>query len=191
MISQKLRFSGISYIIPAIMHQQLPKEIDPFRYAQSGLKLAGELQVSKMPRLSGALHHDDGVVSVEMHFDVDETGTPYLRAKFTASLTLICERCMEAMLLPVTAECLLAIVQNEHKIEGLAEQYEPWLIDSNEPVKISSLVEDELILALPLVPRHDFDCLPAEAWQSGEEEVEVEEKPISPFAVLSALKSKD
>ncbi|OUR86411.1 DNA-binding protein [Methylophaga sp. 42_8_T64] len=174
------------------MHQQLPKEIDPFRYAQSGLKLAGELSVSNMPRLTSALQNDEGVVSIDMHFDVDETGTPYLRGIFTSSLTLVCERCTEAMLLSVTAECLLALIQNEHKVEGLAEQYEPWLIDSNEPVKLSSVVEDELILALPLVPRHDFDCLPAEAWQSGEEEVEEEdEKPTSPFAVLSALKSKD
>ena len=174
------------------MHQQLPKEIDPFRYAQNGLKLTGDLQVSDMPRLSGALHNDEGVVSIEMHFDVDETGTPYLRAKFSSSLTLLCERCTEPMSLNVTAECLLALVQNEHKIEGLAEQYEPWLVDSNEPIKLSSVVEDELILPLPLVPRHDFDCLPAEAWQSGEEELEEEdEKPASAFAVLSALKSKD
>ena len=173
------------------MHQQLPNEIDPFRLAQNGLKLAGKLQVSDMKRLPAALHNDEGVVDVSMHFDVDETGTPFLRAKFSSSLTLICERCMEPMVLAVEADCLLAIVQNEHKTEGLAEQYEPWLIDSDEPIELGSVVEDELILALPLVPRHDFACLPAEAWQSGEEKVEVEEKPISPFAVLSALKSKD
>lgn len=172
------------------MHQQLPKEIDPFRFAQNGLKLAGELQLSEMKRLGGSLHNDEGVVKVEMHFDVDETGTPFLQAKFSSTLALICERCMEPMVLDVEAECLLALVQYEQKIEGLAEQYDPWLIESDEPVKLSSVVEDELILALPLVPRHDFDCLPADAWQSGEEEV-VEEKPTSPFAVLSTLKSKD
>jgi len=173
------------------MRQQLPKEIDPFRFAQNGLKLAGELQVSDLKRLSSALHNDEGIVSVDMHFDVDETGTPYLQGKFRSSLTLICERCMEAMQLTVEAECLLALVQYERKIEGLAEQYEPWLVDTDEPVELGSVVEDELILALPLVPRHDFDCLPAEAWQSGDEVVEEEEKPVSPFAVLSALKSKD
>jgi len=174
------------------MHQLLPKEIDPFRLAQNGLKLAGELQVSDMERLSGALHNDDGVVNIDMHFDVDETNTPFLRGTFSASLTLVCERCMKPMSLAVKAECLLALVQYERKIEGLAEQYDPWLIESNDPIQLSSVVEDELILALPLVPRHDFKCLPAEAWQSGEDEVEVEEeKPASPFAVLSALKSKD
>jgi uncharacterized protein len=173
------------------MRQQLPREIDPFRLAQNGLKLAGELRVSSLKRLVEYLSDDEGTVNVDMHFDVDETGTPFLRAKFSSTLNIICERCSEKMTLNVEANCLLALVRNEHKIEGLAEQYEPWLIDdNNEAIKLASVVEDELILVLPLVPKHDFDCLPAEAWQSGEGEV-VEEKPVSPFAVLSALKSKD
>lgn len=172
------------------MHQQLPREIDPFRLAQNGLKLEGELQVSNLKRLGEILHSDEGTVNVFMHFDVDETGTRFLRAKFTSTLVIICERCNEPMSLDVEAHCLLAIVQNEHKIEGLAEQYEPWLIDSDEPVKLATVVEDELILVLPLVPRHEYECLPAEAWQSGEDDDE-EEKPVSPFAVLSELKSKD
>lgn len=173
------------------MHQQLPVEIDPFRLAQNGLKLTGELQVSNLKRLLKSLDSDEGIVNVDMHFDVDETGTPFLKGKFSSSLSIICERCSEAMLLNVESNCLLALVKNELKVEGLAEQYDPWLIDdNNETIKLASVVEDELILALPLVPKHDFKCLPAEVWQSGEDEV-VEEKPVSPFAVLSALKSKD
>ena len=65
------------------------------------------------------------------------------------------------------------------------------MVDDQEAVNPASIVEDELILALPLVPKHDYDCLPEEVWFSGEKEIEdAPEKPASPFAVLSALKSK-
>ena len=140
------------------MYQQLPKKIDPFRYAQNGSKLVGKLQASNMSRLSSALNDKEDIVSVDMLFDVDEEGTPYLSGKFTSPLTLICERCMNKMLLTVKTECLLALIRNEHKIESIAEQYEPWIINGNKLVELSSIVEDELILALPLVPRHNFNC---------------------------------
>jgi len=174
------------------MHQKLPIEIDPFRLAKSGLTLEGELQLNKMKRLSGYLHDNAGEVHVKMNFDIDKIlGTPYMNGEFTTSLSLICERCSEPMQYEVKTETSLAIVNSERKVEGLAEQYEPWVIDSDDPVILSSIVEDELILAIPLIPKHDHSCLPDEAWFAGDEiETDVEKKE-SPFAVLAALKSKD
>jgi len=174
------------------MHQKLPIEIDPFRLAKSGLTLEGELSLNKMARLSEALHDDSGSVYVKMNFDIDKVlGTPFMNGEFKASLSLICERCSEPMQYDVDIRCSLALLSNERKIESLADQYEPWVIDNDNPVLLSSIVEDELILAIPLIPKHDHSCLPAEAWFAGDViEEDVEEK-VSPFAVLSALKSKD
>ncbi len=174
------------------MHQKLPIEIDPLRLAKNGLVLEGELQLSKMKRLSKSLHDNSGTVYVKMNFDVDKVlGTPHMNGEFTATLSLLCERCSEPMQYEMKIKCSLAIVNSERKIEGLTEQYEPWVIASDDPVMLSSIVEDELILAIPLIPKHDHSCLPAEAWSSGEEFEEGVEKKVSPFAVLSALKSKD
>ncbi len=170
------------------MHQQLPQKIYPFKYARNSLELSGRLKVSDMPRLSDAVYRDEGVVMVNMDFNVNEAGTPYILGNFTSSLTLICERCMEIMCLNVTAKCLLELVEYRRNIRSLTEGYEPWLVSSNEPVSIITVVEDELLLALPLVPSHDFDCLPAESWISENTRMD-QEKPTSPFAVLSALKS--
>lgn len=173
------------------MHHKLPKEIEPFRLAQNGLTLEGQLPLSDMPRLTELLQSDEGMVNVLMAFDIDDIGTPFLRGEFKTSVSLICERCMEPMVLDMNVNCLLAIVISERKIEGLAEQYEPWLIDNNDPVVLSTVVEDELILSLPLVPRHDEACLPDDVWSSGDNiEVSEQEKPVSPFAVLTELKTK-
>lgn len=173
------------------MHQKLPKDIDPFKLAQNGLTLEGTLPVSAMGRLSESLSSNDGNVAVMMRFDVDETGLPYMYGEFNSKLSLICERCMAPMLMDVNVECYLAIIKSERQIEELAEMYEPWLIENNDPILLSSIVEDELILGLPLVPRHEHACLPKEAWYRGDEVDESEkEKKVSPFEVLASLKLK-
>jgi len=174
------------------MRQQIPKEIDPFRFANNGRQLEGELKLADMARLSESLFDNSGVVKVSMQFDVDQTGTPNLHGRFETTLLLTCERCMQALEFPVTIDTWLGLVRHEKLAESLAEQYEPWVIEDTDLVDPATVVEDELILALPLVPKHDFDCLPEEAWFAGDKEVEEkpEDKPESPFAVLSALKSK-
>jgi uncharacterized protein len=174
------------------MHQQLPKEIAPFRFAQQGRELEGELSLNKMGRLADLLHDNEGTVDVKMKFDVDNLGTPFVRAEFTTTLSLTCERCMGAMDWPVSIETLLGLVKHEKLAESLAEQYEPWVLEDTEMVDPADLVEDELILSLPIVAKHEHDCLPEDVWYSGEKETEEGEavKPDSPFAVLSALKTK-
>lgn len=173
------------------MHQKLPIEIDPFRMAQNGLKLEGILPISTMNRLAGLLSDNEGEVAVTMNFDIDETGLPFMHGKFQSKLSLICERCMTPMLVNIGVECFLAILKSERKIEELAELYDPWIIENNDLVLLSSVVEDELILALPLVPRHEHACLPKEAWYRGDDIDESEkEKKVSPFDVLASLKLK-
>ncbi|AFJ03797.1 hypothetical protein Q7C_2677 [Methylophaga frappieri] len=171
------------------MHQQLPKDIDPVRFAHNGLYLQGQIPLSSMRRLTELLVSSDGEVAVEMQFDIDETGLPFMRGRFKTSVQLECERCLSPMTLVLDLQSLLGIVRFEHAVEGLAEQYEPWVLDDAKTVNPADVVEDELILALPIVPKHDFACLPDEHWQAGETEIEVE-KPASPFAVLAALKTK-
>lgn len=172
------------------MYQKLPKEIAPLRLAQNGLKLTGELAVKDMPRLLQSLQSDEGTVTVNMAFDVDEINTPYMQGEFTTTVSMKCERCLQAMPVKLDVHSLLAMVMDEQKIEGLAEQYEPWLLESSDDVPLSSVIEDELILALPLVPRHDEACLPASEWVSSDESVEEVEEKVSPFAILATLKTK-
>ena len=172
------------------MHHKLPLEIEPYRAAHGGVILEGELPLDTMPRLTEQLLSDEGKVSVKMEFDLDEVGMPYMRGHFSCKVSLSCERCLEAMDVNLDVDCLLAMVISELKIEGLAEQYEPWLLESNEPVALSAIVEDELILSLPIIAKHESACLPYDIWLSEAEDNQAEEKTVSPFAVLSDLKKK-
>jgi uncharacterized protein len=174
------------------MHPKLPKEIEPLRLAQNGLKLSGELSVKELPRLCESLTDNKGNISVDLAFEQDEIGTPYMAGKLTADVSMMCERCLSPMTVNLSVDCLLAVVISERNIAALAEQYDPWLLESNAPVSLNAVIEDELILALPLVPRHEEACIPSDAWFSGDErdvEDEVAQEE-SPFAILSQLKDK-
>jgi len=175
------------------MHQKLPIEIDPFRLAKQGLILEGKLSLSTMPRLADVLENTDADIDVKMHFDINAIlGTPTMVGRFKGALPLICERCSQEMSFELDVHCKLAIMNVEKSIEGLAEEYDPWVIENSDPVLLRSIVEEELILAIPLVPKHKHSCLPAEAWfAKGNIEEEKIEKKVSPFAVLSDLKLKD
>ena len=175
-----------------MIHQELPKIIYPFRHSKDRLRLVGKIKTRNMSRLADAIHNRKcATVTIDMFFNVDEESTPYLRGRFASSLISICERCTNIMSLTITSECLLALINNEHRIKYLSKQYEPWIINSSEPVQLSLIVEDELILALPLVQKHNFNCLSLGACHSLGEGAEKTRNLGSPFAALSSLKLKN
>ena len=68
----------------------------------------------------------------------------------------------------------------------LPDEYEPLQVE-HEPTHFGDIIEDELILALPIAPMHDkSDCA---AWEPPEVPVEAEEAKQNPFSVLAKLKS--
>lgn len=172
------------------MKDRLPEHIEPLRLARSQRLLHGRLPLSRMPRLVTSLEDDAGEIDVDLKFDVDVTGIAWMEGYLTGTLSLCCQRCMQQLLMPIDVTFKLAMIESESEIERLGEQYEPLLLEDDSLVSVVELVEDELLLALPIVPKHDtVEC------NAGEEIVEqvVEVKPEpkkNPFAVLADLKRK-
>ena len=174
------------------MHQKLPVEIEPLRVARQGQILAGHISISRLKRLHPGLADDTGDVKVELSFGFDASNKPYMKGEFEAQVVLVCERCLEAMPFDIKINNIMGIAKHEHQVDEMPSSYEPWLIGEDGVAFLADMIEDELILALPLVPKHDSACLPAEAWQTmvlEEIEDEVPEKG-SPFDVLASLKLK-
>jgi len=176
------------------MKDRLPEHIEPLRLARSQRLLKGRLPLSRMPRLADSLEDDAGEIDVELRFDVDESGIAWMEGHLIGSLPLCCQRCMQQLLMPIDVIFTLAMVESESEIERLGEQYEPLLLDDSL-VSVVELVEDELLLALPIVPKHETEQ--CNAGNLDEEIVEqdpiVDSEPESkknPFDVLADLKRK-
>ncbi len=170
------------------MSRRIPEHIDPFRLAEADRQIAGRLPLEQMQRLAPSLLSSEGVVEVDLMFQVDDIGVPCIRGELHATLQVICQRCMEPMKLAIDASVSLGLLKREDRGEELPGEYEPLVIDEH-PASLSDIIEDELILALPVVPMHELTECPAAEYVAAGTEATEETVTENPFAVLTQLKS--
>ena len=142
----------------APMSGGLPEYLDLTHASQAPLSLTGSLSLSRMPRLCEALKDSGGQAAMELRV-FEEGGLKVVQGRVRADLGLSCQRCFGALWYPVNAEIHLAWARSPQQAEQLPFIYDALVSDSGR-VKLVELVEDELLLALPLVARHTTasDC---------------------------------
>ena len=150
-------------------HQRLPLEVDPIRLAAREERLQGTIPLKQMKRLISALSSSEGEVFIDVEFSVDINQVVVMTGEIKTDTQLICQRCMKEMDLPIALDFQLAFVRSEAEMERLPEGYEATLID-NTAMMLSDIIEDEILLALPPIPKHlDESCSSdaiTEAWNS-------------------------
>ena len=176
------------------MKDRLPEHIEPLRLARSHRLLSGQLPLRRMRRLAESIEDETGDIDVELEFDVDMNGIAILEGHITCSIQLRCQRCMQQMTWPIDVVFRLGLVESEAEIDALGEQYEPLLLE-DDLVSIADIVEDELLLALPIVPRHEEDKCQLNNPAAGPAELDspadTDATPVdNPFAVLAELQRK-
>jgi uncharacterized protein len=134
-------------------HQRLPLEVDPIRLATRGEHLRGTIPLKQMKRLISALSSDEGEVFIDVEFSVDINHVVLLTGNIKTESKLVCQRCMKEMDLPIAFDFQLAFVRSEAEMERLPEGYEATLIN-NTTMMLSDIIEDEILLALPAIPKH-------------------------------------
>jgi uncharacterized protein len=123
-------------------------------------------------------------VTYEVVGRVDAEGHPGAVMKLSARLPLRCERCNAPMQFPLQREVPFRFVGDEQELNALPiEDVEVEEVVGSPAMALLPWIEDEAILSLPLVPRHDDCALPL----AGEPEAAPERRP-NPFAALARLK---
>ena len=149
----------------------------------------GSLPIAAMRRLCEALADDAGSVTYVLDFDRDAFGTAYADVRVQAPLWLVCQRSLEPFVMPVEVESRLGLIRSEREEAALPEGVEPLLVGEDDKLNPIDVIEDELLLALPLVPVNPDSALPEEVTRPPVEEVvPAKERPDNPFAVLRELK---
>lgn len=168
----------------------LPVRFDPFRLAERGEHVVGTVALGTMERLAAFPAETHGNAEVELSFATDRDGQAFVQGHVRCELRLTCQRCLEPMRLPIDSEFRLGFVSDEVQAERLSSEYEPYEV-GDEPVFLKDLIEDELILSLPVIPRHDpgscAAAMPEQTDGDRNEESGAQEK-VNPFAVLAKLK---
>lgn len=145
--------------------------------------VAGRLALAAFPRLAPLLASTSGEAAYELAFSRDAEGRAVIDCRVDAELALICQRCLAAMTRPVQARSRVAIVVGLDESADLPDGVEPLLVEDGVMTP-TDLVEDELLLALPAVPRHAPDACDANDVSSPDMR-----QAENPFSILASLKT--
>ncbi len=143
------------------MRENLPLEINPISLADRGEILKGKLAVSDLPRLLGFLASSEGYVQVELRFGREAYGPRTIKGCISGRLQLVCQRCGQPVSYDINTMLSLSPVFSDSQAAGLPEEYDP-LVTAGEPVRVVDMVEEELLLSLPMVPKHELGECPVD-----------------------------
>ena len=138
--------------------------------------LRGRLELESLPRLA-----QSGCSGARVDFslagEINDRGMPGLRLAADGTVRLQCQRCLGDVDLPVRVETQLELALGEAEILAADDEIERTL--AGDAMNVAALVEDEVILALPMAPKHE-QCRAAAGSVGGAEP--------SAFQALAALK---
>jgi DUF177 domain-containing protein len=137
-----------------------PRALDLERLCRQGASIEGRVELAAMPRLASTLAAS-AVVDAEWSAQgvlvpaAGGDGQTWLHLHISASLPLQCQRCLQTFAFQVAIDRRLRFVAGEDEAARLDEQSDDDVLALDSRLDLLTLIEDELILALPLVPRHD------------------------------------
>jgi len=162
------------------------KPLDIDRLADGEADIDFAVPLAELPRLRSQLASVEGMVRGRVHF-TRESGFVVADLSMSGAATLACQRCLQAMAEPVSSAVRLALITTEADAGRVPEHLEPVLAAGGR-VTIGELVEEELLLALPIVPLHAeaSDCAVAKDVPAVKEEAP-QQSTQKPFAQLDKL----
>ena len=138
---------------------KLPVNIDPIAMCKKDEQLEGSLPLARLTRVKELVRADQGEVEVCLKFDQDRYGNPWIHGRIAAVLCLECQRCNQPFDYSLEIELNLHPVAHEAELADSNIEYDP-LVTEGKPVRLQDMIEDELLLAMPMVPKHEEAVCP-------------------------------
>lgn len=170
----------------------LPARVNHRKLAMEKRKLEGTLPLASFSRLLESLESEAGEVSVKLEFRKARKHATMLVGEASTVVSLVCQNCLAPMDYELSATLRHYIVKDEEALFKLDEE-DDGIICEDDLVDIVDLLEDELILAVPMVPKHlELDCT-VDGYEADiveETDLELSDETYKPFAGLAELKDE-
>jgi uncharacterized protein len=160
--------------------------IDSLDFARNGQKISGAVPVAGLPRLLDVLESTHGVLSYTVQGVVDKQDTPALDVSIAGSCQLRCQRCLKGLDYAVKLDTRLLLRDQasldalDDDVAGGEEEFDSILADAH--LDVLDMLEEEILLSLPIAPKHELGACQATDGENAREEKQ------HPFAVLAKLK---
>jgi uncharacterized protein len=173
-----------------------PHRLDVAAFALAEGRLDGEWPLQRMPRLlqdTLPLAADSPAQTVSWSARgagkavAGDEARIELKLRAHTALQLTCQRCLQPMTVALDLQPRLRFVQGEARAEALDEDSDEDVLALTPALDLLPLIEDELILALPLVPRHER-CPQPLPMSAGEDSLAAADASEHAFAALASLR---
>ncbi len=164
------------------MQKKLPDTVDFLKQIERDACYEGGWPVRDFGRLAELICNNSGEVQARLKFGIC-AGTRCLDGSVTAELELRCQRCLEPVKQVIESTFRFGLIRNAEEAASLPDEFEPLLMSDSEQ-SLLELVEDEILLSLPLVARHDNECSDILQKQVNNDSTQDTYKP---FAALKTL----
>ncbi len=184
------------------MSREFPDLIDPWKAADGRRRFQGTMPLKRLERLKPMLAPEGGGQGERLlarddarfmaRFSYDEQGLVTIRLDVEAVLPLICQRSLEPYREKIERSSLLVAIEDVAEQEMIPESYDPVLVEQRR-MALQNIVEEELILAIPQVPRNpeiEEIELSTDGKVRTSSDVDTEQSH-RPFAGLAGLMKKD
>jgi len=174
--------------------EYFPDRLDVKAFAQAGGHLSGHDTLLKYKRLAEEAQglHPDLRVDWQADGEIRSThgigGQIWLHLKADATLPMTCQRCLHPVDVPLSVDREFRFVADEATAEALDEGSEEDLLALSREFNLRELIEDELLMDLPVVPRHDECPTQVKLASSDEDFEEANAGKPNPFAALAGLR---
>jgi uncharacterized protein len=172
-----------------MLSENLPKYINPIQLAKESLHLEGNFAFTALPRLQAAVHNPAGRVDFSFDFGWQQEANQkiyFMQGVIHTQVELICQRCLQPVSVILDCNPLLLLVRAQQNMPEIPDNYEILELET-ESIALATLVEDELILNLPIAAYHEIcplnDYQLAENWQEFQQQ-------NNPFRILHNLKTE-
>jgi len=183
-------------------HEFDSRKLDVPAFARDAAELRGEWSPMAMSRLADSAAAETPAATWpavqwslrgERREASGAAAQTWLHLEASAVVSLTCQRCLQPVQESMQLERSYRFVRDEKEAAELDIDSEEEVLALTRSLDVLDLVEDELLLSLPLVPRHET-CpqplqVPADVAELSEQEAAASERP-NPFAALAALKKK-
>ncbi len=182
-------------MLPPESRSDFLTHVDVRRWADRGTVLNVDVALSALPRwleTVGTVAETTDCVRMQAVFSLDPKKQVLLDLAFSGEVALECQRCLEPMVWSFQEQVFLRIARDEESLIGTAQQEDYVLTDAEGYLNLLDVLEDELLLSLPLVAMHADRALCGKVVEDFVEDVveDCVEKPAGP-AVLPAERSTE
>ena len=146
------------------------RRVDVFQLSRTGGEASGTVDARQLPRLADqALDDRPSTIRYRIQGTKDGRGRPALDIAVEGEVHVACQRCLQPMTLPLARRTLLVVASTQAELEAW-DRDEQEVALADHPASAADLVEDEVLLTLPLSPRHESgECAGTSRTQFGGE----------------------